>query len=181
MRPSFSSTTLWKLKPAWKFRPFFMRIHSGSVVFKDSSSWSSFRMFFTLDLSIFWSFNSSSMVTKEPNPSSASSTVSHWVRISLMFLSICFKAFWALFLVQVLPIEALALILLPSKKRVLPSIRFNLIHILAHCFKVWAKASLFFLRNSAIVLWSGFNPEVSQIKERLWWVALSSFRELRIP
>src|SRR5665648_566805 len=144
-----------------------MRIQSGSVVFRDFSSWSSFRMFSTLDWSIFWSFNSLSMVTKEPNPFSASSTLSHWVRISLMFLSIYFKAFWAFSLVQVLLMEALALILVPSKKRVLPSIRLSLIHILAHCFKTWAKASLFFLRNSAMVLWSGFNPEVSQIKERL--------------
>jgi hypothetical protein len=82
----------------------------------------------------------------------------YWVRISEIRSSICFKAFWAFSLVQVFWIEALALILVPSTKRVLPSIRLSWIHILAHCFKTLAKASLFFLLYSAIVLWSGFRP-----------------------
>ena len=84
-----------------------------------------------------------------------------------MRLSICFRAFWAFSLVQVFLIEALALILVPSTKRVLPSMRLSLIQILAHYFKTLAKASLFFLLNSAIVLGSGFRLEVSQTKERL--------------
>ena len=78
-----------------------MRVHSGSVVLRDfcSSSSSSLRMFLTLALRVFWSFHSSSMVTNEPVPSSALSTVSRWVRIAEIRSSICFKTFRAFFLV----------------------------------------------------------------------------------
>ena len=112
---------------------------------------------------------------------SSLSTVSHSPRMASIRLSTLLRTFSHLFRVHEFFIEALARIRVPSTNNVLPAIRSNLRHKQAHCLRTPFNALLLFLLNSAIVLWSGFNPPMSHIKEILWRVARSSFRELLIP
>src|SRR3972149_1403573 len=169
MKPCFSSTTLCTLYPAWlPCRPFTFT-HSGSVLLIDLCplSRSSFRMFSTLHFSFCLSWSSSFMDTKDSCPCSFRSAFSHSERITSIRLSTSFSTFSHLSSVQLFFMPALARNLLPSKNNVLPSIRSSFIHRRAHSLRTWLIPFLFFLRNSAMVLWSGFNPPTNQINDRL--------------
>src|SRR3989338_10363901 len=81
--------------------------------------------------------------------------------------SVASSVSWQRSLVQAFLIEAFAIILVPSTKRVLPSIRSSFRHNRTHSFSTLAKAVRFFLLKRAMVLWSGFKLPVSQMNDRL--------------
>ena len=98
---------------------------------------------------------------------SFASAASHSERIYFIRLSIFLRCLLHRSFVHEFLIEALARIWVPSTNNVLPSIRPSFIQRRAHCLSTCVKADLLFLRNSAMVLWSGFRPQASQIKDRL--------------